>query len=75
MISIGREICRCGVLLVFLVVRRGFYDGFEGVPWFSNEHLEKCRAIFDVAVSVGVLNGESYGDAVFLVICQDIVVY
>ena len=57
------------MLLAFLVVRSCFYDGFEGVPWFSNELLEKCRAILAVADSVGVLNSESCGDAVVLVAC------
>ena len=54
---------------MFLVVRSCFYDGFESVLWFSNEHLEKCRSILDVAVSVGVFNGESYGDTVFIATC------
>jgi hypothetical protein len=44
------------VLLVFLAVRSGFYDGFEGIPWFSNGHLQKCRAILVVADYVGVFN-------------------
>ena len=54
---------------VLLVFRSGFFDGLKGTPWFSYERLEKCRAIFVVAVSVGVLNGESCCDAVFLVAC------
>ena len=57
------------MLLVFLVVRSGFHDGFEDVPWFSNEHLEKCRAILVVADFVGVFNSESCDDALFLVAC------
>ena len=57
------------MLLLFFIVRSGFYDGFEGVPWFSNEHSEKCRAILDVAAFVSVFNSEAYGDVVFLLAC------
>jgi hypothetical protein len=60
----GAVCCWC-----FLSFEAVFYDGFESVPWFSNEHLEKCRAIFVIADSVGVRNSESCGDAVFLVAC------
>jgi hypothetical protein len=52
---------------MFFVFRRGFKDGFEGISWFSYENLEKCRSIFVIATSVGMLDGESCGYAVFLV--------
>ena len=52
---------------MFVVFRRGFKDGFEGISWFSYEHLEECRSIFVIATSVGMLDGESCGYAVFLV--------
>ena len=52
---------------MFFVFRRGFQDRFAGISWFSYEHLEKYRAIFVIATSVGMLDGESCGYAVFLV--------
>ena len=47
--------------------RRSFKDGFEGISWFSNEHLEKCRAIFVVATYVGMFEGDSCRYSVSLV--------
>ncbi len=52
---------------MFVVFRRGFKDGFEGISWFSYEHLKECRAIFVKAASVGMFDGESCGYAVSLV--------
>jgi hypothetical protein len=52
---------------VFFFVRGGLKDLFEDISWFSYEHLEKCQAIFVIANSVGIFDGESCGDAVFLV--------
>jgi hypothetical protein len=63
------------VLAVFFVVCGGFLDGFKDIPWFSYKYLYKCRAIFVVAGYIGLLNGESCGDAVFLVACYDIDVF
>ena len=51
------------------VVQSDFKIGFKGISWFSYDHLEKCRAILVVVDSVGVFNGESCGDAVFLLAC------
>ena len=52
---------------MFFVLRRSFKDGFEGISWFSNEHLEKCRAIFVVATFVGMFDGDYCRYSVFLV--------
>ena len=52
---------------MFFVFRGGFKDGFEGISRFSYEHLEKCRSIFVIAASVGILDTESCGYALFLV--------
>jgi len=50
-------------------VRGGFKDTFEDIYWFSNEHLEKCRAILVVADSVVVFYSEFCGYAVFFASC------
>ncbi len=60
---------------MFFVFRRSFKNGFEGISWFSNEQLEKCRAIFVVATYVGMFDGDSCRYSVFLVASKDGIVF